>query len=409
MAYDKTGLKTPQDYGDGWGSDQGRALTSQEVHENFKWAAQYTDVQRGSYYYRSSRWLAKSESARTTIVPPPLIEAEVNGTVYRVSALADIDISNSSAWDTTSGTDYTVASNRAGMDFYIYACEPSSGSVPDLVLSANSTVPDGYTASNSRKIGGFHCLCADVATDTYDYVNSSDDLELVDELYESHSVSGTQHWLEGYVEGDILPASIWDLVHRPRSRPEGMVYDPGADLWVDIYLASWDGSRLVSAYGATIADGESTPAFHKAKFGQHFARQKKRLPIHDEFQSLSLGSPQGVNIAGDSDPGTTGGHDASDGKRIVSLIGAEDATGVLWQWGNGQASASRSSWGNGYTSEDDNVAGEDYSNPNRPRFGGHWGHGAVCGSRGATWKHSALYLYSNVGARGVAEPYGGRA
>jgi len=45
--YDKTGLKTPQDFGDGWGTNLGRKLTSQEVHENFKWAAMYAMIPAG--------------------------------------------------------------------------------------------------------------------------------------------------------------------------------------------------------------------------------------------------------------------------------------------------------------------------------------------------------------------------
>ncbi|UNF41144.1 hypothetical protein MNL09_03155 [Bartonella krasnovii] len=31
-------------------------------------------------------------------------------------------------------------------------------------MSVNATYPDGYTANNSGKIGGFHALCADVGT-----------------------------------------------------------------------------------------------------------------------------------------------------------------------------------------------------------------------------------------------------
>jgi len=35
-------------------------------------------------------------------------------------------------WDDTTTTDWTVAANRAGKDFYIYAVEPSSGVAPEL-------------------------------------------------------------------------------------------------------------------------------------------------------------------------------------------------------------------------------------------------------------------------------------
>ena len=145
--------------------------------------------------------------------------------------------------------DFTVAANRKGQDFYIYSCIPANGTEPIIVLSANSTVPLRYTADASRKIGGFHTLCADVGT-----------------------ITG--HTLSGYVAGDILPASVWDLKHRPVCSPEGMVYVDGLDIWIDIYLASYTGSysnspenlKLVSKYGANTADGASAEKFHWYKF-----------------------------------------------------------------------------------------------------------------------------------------------
>jgi hypothetical protein len=190
-----------------------------------------------------------------------------------------------------------------------------------------------------------------------------------------------------------------------------MVYDPGTDTWVDIYLASWDGSHLVTANGGTIADGGSSPAFHQYKFSQLFGRQKKMLPRQDDFVSFSLGSPQGVNISGSADPGTAGGHLATDGKRIVSLIGVEDATGVLWQWGReaGATNDVGAAYANAYDANDINVAGQHYEAPNRPLFGGNWGTGALCGSRGSYWSYPALRLNATIGGRGVAEPLGRRS
>lgn len=125
--------------------------------------------------------------------------------------------------------------NLAGKDVYIYACKPQdiSSTEPIFILSLNSTVPTGYTASSSRKIGGFHCLCADVGT-----------------------IDG--HTLSGYVTGDILPASIWDLLHRPKGDSEGLAYDEVSECWLSIYQLSWDGTKLVSVYNGVIADGTST-------------------------------------------------------------------------------------------------------------------------------------------------------
>jgi hypothetical protein len=187
-----------------------------------------------------------------------------------------------------------------------------------------------------------------------------------------------------------------------------MVYDPGSDVWVDIYLASASSGNLKSIYNATTADGGN--GWHQYRLQQMFARARKLLPRQDEFVSFSLGSPQGVNISGSADSGTTGGHSATDGKRIVSLIGVEDATGVLWQWGReaGATNDVGSSWANAYDGNDSNVAGQHYEAPNRARFGGDWVGGSKCGSRRSDWRNPALSLLSNVGGRGVAEPLGRR-
>jgi len=298
----------------------------------------------------------------------------VNAGIHKVfqSGNADIEINAESNLDT--GT-----SLSAGTDYYVYVVDNADG-MSSLVVSLNSTYPDGYTADNSRKIGGFHCLCADVGT-----------------------ISG--HYLSGYVAGDILPQSVWCLNHRPESEPEGMVYDPGTGKWVDIYLASVQSGELGSVNGATIADGASAEAFHWYKFDQWLRRIKKRFPFQGEFVSMSLGSNQGTNIAGDSDPGTTGGHSDTAGRRMISDIGCEDCCGALFQWGiEAAASGGGTAWSDAYDSNDSDVAGQHYEVPNRPRFGGSWDDGSWCGSRGSAWNSSPLALYSNDGARGVAEP-----
>lgn len=367
-----------------------------------------------AHYARDIRWRAKSMSARTTLASPGRMTVNIDGQGYALPAAVDIDLSSSGSWDTTSPTNYTVAANRAGKDFYIYACVPAGGTVPDLVISANATFPSGYSAATSRKIGGFHCLCATVGTSVYAYVNEAKDPEYLAEAYETVSVSAgdTRHWLRDYVAGDLLPFSIWDLLHRPAvSDPEGTVYHPGVNRWIDIYLASWDAGarKLRSVFGAAFVTGATTVKFHPARFDQVFALQGQQMPSKQEFVAYSIGGPQGVNIAGAANPGTTGGHSATNGLRITSNIGCEDATGVLWQWGRDHSGNSRSSWANAFDANDSNVAGQDISDPTRPLFGGRWSVGAQCGSRGASWLNASLALASISGSRGVAEPCTGRA
>lgn len=344
------------------------------------------------HYERDVVWQAKeytgTASERYTILSPSYMTVNINNNGYVLTSQQELDLSAAASWDTDSPTDYTTPANRAGKDFYIYACEPSSGTTPDLILSANSSYPDGYTADTSRKIGGFHCLCVSVGT-----------------------ISG--HDLSDYVQGDILPCSVWDLKHRPVSDPEGMVWDENSNVWWDIYLASWS-SGLQTVYDATIADGDSSPALHWYNFVEEFAELKKRLPTQQEFMSAALGSPQETNISGSADPGTTGGHSDTGSQRIISNIGCEDMTGVMWQWGaeGGATNDVGSSWAvadtagtAGSLDNDESIGrGQHYEAPNRPRFGGDWDNGAICGSRGSAWAYSPLILNADIGARGVAEP-----
>lgn len=173
-----------------------------------------------------------------------------------------------------------------------------------IKVSASSTNPDGYSTETSRKIAGFHGLCYAVGT-----------------------ISG--HDLSGYVAGDILPCSVWDLKHRPVSEPEGMVYDEKANIWVDIYLASGVGSDTASEYNGVISDMRNW-----MDFVDDGLAVKKRLPWDHEFQSFAAGSNEETNIDGSADPVTTGGHvdTATPGRRMISDIGCEDCCGVMWQW-----------------------------------------------------------------------------
>lgn len=287
--------------------------------------------------------------------------------------------------------DYATAANRHGKDFYIYAIY-SDTLVPSLVVSINSTVPEKYDADNSRKIGGFHCLCVDAGTNISDHDNV--------------------HPLSGYAAGDILPASVWDLKHRPVSDPEGMAYIEGLDLWVDIYLASYSGAyshspedlRLETKYGAVCADGTSAEVFHCLKFEQVFGRQNKRLLSWQEFVCCSIGSNQGTNVVGGADVNTTGGFKDTAGRRMISNFGLEDCCGNLWQWGRDMASGGTSgSYAAGYTAADKYVAGQIYATIYRPLFGG-GADGADGGSRGANAANGALTVAWYCGARGASEP-----
>jgi hypothetical protein len=251
-----------------------------------------------------------------------------------------------------------------------------------VILSNSSTYPSGYTAANSRKIAGFHCLAVAVGT-----------------------ISG--HSLTGYAQGDILPRSVWDRFNRPISAPEGMVLSDDG-MWVDIYLPSYSGTLLKSVNGGTIADGSN--GWHGYKFEQWFGDIGKKLIRQTEFVTASIGANQGTNIAGSADPGTTGGHTDTAGRRMISNIGCEDMAGVMSQWSRdpGGVYSSGASWVNAYDGNDSGVAGQHYQAPYRAKLGGCWTCGSECGSRSSIWAYSPLNLGSYRSGRGVAEPAANR-
>ena len=318
---------------------------------------------KSNYFSRDSLFT----SNKTSIVIPKNMRININGEAY---------ISTHNVTLNTS----TLGENLAGKDVYIYALA-GSGTEPDFVLSLNSTVPTGYTAENSRKIGGFHCLCKDVG------------------IIEGHALSG-------YVAGDILPATRWDLEHRPKGSPEGFAYEELTDCWIAIYLPSWDGTKLVSVYNGVIADGSSAKKWHGEAFYEQFVKQGMRLVWRREFQMGAKGSNEQTNVQGSSDPNTTGGHVDTAGRRMISNIGLEDCCGVLWQFAMDLGFAGGSGWTNSvyHYAVDDRNYGQTYGTLYRLRLGSYWDSGRDCGSRSAACAASSADVYGDYSSRGASEP-----
>lgn len=340
-------------------------------------------------FYRRET-LMSSNKTSITIYKNTMVNIDTKG--YILQSDVTLDLTSASSWDDVTSVNYTMASNRAGRDFYVYACKPVRGIEPVLILSANSTVPDGYDQDTSRKIGGFHCLCRDVGTPVW-----SNPATIKDEA----------HWLSEYSTGDILPASIWDLSHRATSENEGMVYSYETGMWFDIYLSSWDGTKLVSVFGGTTADGGSAKKFHGEMFAECAAQVKKELISRDNFIIVAKGSNERTNIHGSVDAGTTGGHVDTANRRMISNIGLEDCCGFLWQWCKQSGGANGSSdWTNStYNSSVDGRAtyGSTYGNYYRARVGGEWDRSSYCGSRCVRVDGESAFVGSYSGGR-LASP-----
>lgn len=334
------------------------------------------DIDPNAFFRPSLPSILSSVTAagrRTIVIPAKTCGALTSSDFYFPSDIS-LDLDSTSVWD-SAYTSYATPANRVGKDVYIYA------TVDGIILSPNSTVPTGYTGYNSRKIIGLHCLCADIGT-----------------------IAG--HPLSGFIAGDILPASIWDLLHRPVCDPGGMVYSNQADLWVDIYLQSGTGAATSSTYGATITNTRVW-----MDHVDDMAAIGKRLLWDAEFQIIAEGSNQKTNIVGSADPVTTGGHIDTAGRRMISNIGCEDCCGAMSQWLLDQ----------GYRNDDASYLGtwSWYMLPGNKGSlykqggtgdvkllaGGTWNHGAYCGSRSRSANSFRWNAHSTLGARGCARSH----
>lgn len=263
----------------------------------------------------------------------------------------------------------------AGTDYAIYAC--TDGTVR---ADANFSAPSGYTAANSRKIGGFH--------------------------YSPGGHSGVSGG--GNATAQINEYSLWDLKFKPACLdPRGMALVADG-FWADIYLLGVDHlTNGSSKYNVTIADGASPPKI-PTKFGgdgtvaytslnwweagEVMAHHGKRLPTYTEFAALAYGTTEASSIG--ADPVSTTWAAA-----YVSKWGCAQASGNLWVWGaNFGGGAAAAGWvvntvGRGSTYQMENAA----------IFGGSWGVSSNSGSRCSYWNFSPTISDSNIGARGVCD------
>ena len=318
------------------------------------------------------------------------------GTVIRLEVATDdiryLEVKEDTDYNIYNIMDTGASSLTAGKDYYLYVVaknevNPETTEViktVELKASANSTYPNGYTASNSRKIGGFHTLCM--------AVTSSNAPALVDtNIWETHPAIG-------YNAGDIIPNSVWCLSHRPLSEPAGMVYVDKIDMWVDIYLQSGTGLSTKSAYGATVTDTRQ-PINHQ----WDLQLINKKLATDNDFTIFAEGSNQKTAIYGSAapNPKTSGGHVDTAGKRMISGYFIEECCGYLWQWLDEIAPTG----GSGFSNYDGSAArGQSYGVPYVLSAGGDWGNSSSCGSRSRSANLSRSATNASYGGRGVSLP-----
>lgn len=291
-------------------------------------------------FFQALPFLSVNGKRNITIKAGSIIRLEVSGVSRWRQQTSDEVINCQTILDTGSAFE-------AGKDYHIFLV-PNGENGTKFVCSLNSTYPGGYSADNSRKIGGFHTLCVDVGT-----------------------ISG--HPLSGYVAGDILPQSVWCLNHRPISEPEGMVYEPVNDVWIDIYNQSGSGASTKSVYGGT-----RTHTKMHFEWVEDQRAVNKSLVDDEEFYAASKGSNQTTAVYGSAQPNpdTTGGHKDTASRRMISNIGCEEMCSLQWQHLKGTYAAGGSNW-NGQNGNEGNF----YGSCMILLAGGDWGDSSHCGSR----------------------------
>lgn len=260
---------------------------------------------------------------------------------------------------------------QAGKEYYVYVVWDSDANECKLVCSLNSSYPQGYSSTTSRKIIWFHTLCAGAGT-----------------------IAG--HLANGYAAADIIPNSIACLGFRPKSSPDGMVYIDAIDKWVDIYLQSGTGINTASVFGGTITDTR-----YYQNHVEDMMSVDKILPNDVQFTALAWGSNQKTAISGAKDWVTTGGHVDTANRRMIGQYFVEDACGFMWQFLNSTCASGGTGWS---TINTDLGSGSYFGSCFVLRAGGDWSDGADCGVGCRNGNNSRGTLNDNNSCRGLIRP-----
>lgn len=278
-----------------------------------------------------------------------------------------------------------TGSFAVGKDYYIYCCNKSNSA--EFKISLNSTYPNGYTADNSRKIGGFHYGdCRRIKENTLEPINKS-------------GVAWGAGWEDNVYVG-ILPFSVWTILFRPISEPEGMVFDESISKWVDIYNCN---TSFKSEYNKTPMTGSEGLMYYD--WYEKVARKTKKFPLsYPEFCSVADGSPNGRDE--DNNYAWTKTTNSVRNKtgviaKAVSSIGCKDCVGNVWEVGTEYSWTTNGSWAwrnQANIKKGAIYSGNDYD-PRLSLHGGNWSFGSSCGSRTLDCYSCPWHVNSGVGCR----------
>ena len=307
-----------------------------------------------------------------------------------------------------------------GIDYCIYLVLAGSDN-PEIIVSRNTTFPLGYTANNSRKIGGFH----------YGHIRITDETMTPIDSTGARYGSGGTIWQNNVTLG-IIPNSVWDLKNRPKVLFGGMV--KVGSLWISIYQASASipvtfmnnengnsisGGELQSLYGQIPVTG--TEGLNQYNFVELAGRIGMRLPSYEEWLMAAIGSPQGEDGAdnygwtkttntartrtGCGVNPDTGVFDTAIGiKRFaISAYNCVDMIGNVWEWLSDYSGRFDAVTGGGWQEElgpgMGNIWAFQENGLTALRAGGYWRSGVRCGPRAVLLATTPLLRTTSSGVR----------
>ncbi|MBI1175681.1 MAG: hypothetical protein GC139_10525 [Sideroxydans sp.] len=287
----------------------------------------------------------------------------------------------------------------AGTDYGIYVCQDGT-----IRADANWTAPTGYTAGNSRKIGGFHYGLVAAGTTV---------------AGGSFATAGSgMIWTQPSVDdiAGINKYSIWDLKFRPASAdPRGMAL-VGGRVWVDIYLCNTDtavngtskaGSNIVSGTvlpkipTAFNGDGAATYANLNWWVANELARaNQKRLMWEHEFVEAAFGVTENQSVDATAATYPTTLRNAG----YTSKFGIEQASGHHWIWGQdtGQYYDS-TTWSYKNVTGRGQVYTQGAYGLTRVNLGGSRANGINSGSLASNWNYYPWHSDWSVGLRAACD------
>ena len=327
--------------------------------------------------------IAKNSAGDLLDIPAGMLNIGGNGKGYLLAAVTAFNPY------LAANTDASFSVITIGDDIYVYAVQQSSG-YAKLVCSKNASVPTGYTADNSRKIGGFHVGRRRPIANRFDATYAP--------------------------TIGIVPNSVWDLGHRPKCSPEGMAeFQPG--MWGMIYLPSvisgaWPGVVFGSRYNA--APVRSTGGYNELDTHRGIHAAGMREPTFEEWLMMSYGAPQGADANNDTAwtmTTNTGPCNTGAVAKSVSCANFVDTVGNLYERLSGHfdigSSTNAHVWDATVVNTGQDAAyarGQVYHVAWRDAFaGGYWSGGAHDGSRTLYTNATAWDANGGITTRGVSD------